>query len=313
MPDPVVPPPKTIASLLSRPFLAQTKVLLRSLRTHPLRALDWVDYWRSRPDQATASLQGLPPPDRALLAPLFDLYQAATGNPPFLSADSRPPMRSVSELFASLRELTMVVGEKHANSLMVRGAGGTGKTYTVQETLKTARIPFEVLRGYSTPVALYNTLYANRTALVVVDDCDDVFSDLTGLNILKAVLDSYPIRTVSWNSMGNAAAVLQFNFEGQVIFVSNMSLAKLSTHMQALMTRILVLHMDLTVEQILQYLGLIRKTPYKATSESERYRVFAFLREHQAEIPNLNFRHYTKALDLLASGRNWRRLFMATL
>lgn len=310
MPDPQVP--KTISRLLGSSFQGQVRALQRSLRTHPLRALDWLDYWKARPEDLAQQLPTLETNDRLVIQQLSDLYKVVTGNPPFVE-QTRPQRRSVRELFDTLAELTLVVGEHHANALMVRGGGGTGKTWTVRETLTRKEIAFETLKGYSTPLALFNLLYQNRTKLIVVDDCDNIFSDVVGLNILKAVLDSYPVRTVCWNSTGSAPDVSSFNFEGQVIFISNMGLDKISSHMQAVLTRVLVLNMDLTSDQVLQQIGQIRKHSYKNSTEEERYRVYTFLKQHISEIPNINFRHYTKGMDLLLSGRNWRKLFMDLL
>lgn len=307
-------PPGTISRLLGSPYESQVKSLQRNLRRAPLRVLDWFDWWlRTNPEEFAQKAALLSPADRVLLDQVSGLYQVVYGKLP-LEKKEPTTKRSITDLMKTLAELTMVVAEKHSNSLLVRGAGGTGKTHGVTETLTKAGIPFVTLKGYTTPVTFYNLLYDNRAKLVVVDDCDSVFGDSVGLSILKAVLDTYEVRQVSWQSAGSVPRVPKFNFTGQIIFISNMPLEKLSAHMQALLTRVLVFNMDVDAEGMLQQIKYIAlRSTYKTATKKDQYRVFNFLKSKKDEIPSLNLRHFVKGMDLLLSGRNWRRLFMETL
>ena len=105
------------------------------------------------------------------------------------------------DAFQVLPDLVKVVGRGHAHGLMVVGPGGVGKSFTVIETLandgKVEGQDFIRIPGYSSPAALYNNLHEYNGKVIVFDDCDSIFSDPTGLNILKPVLDTLPQRKVS--------------------------------------------------------------------------------------------------------------------
>lgn len=213
--------------------------------------------------------------------------------------------------FEDLRDLVEVVAEGHATSLMVRGTGGVGKTYEVTAALQKGHHSYEHLRGYTTPLGLYNKLYEHRQGLVVIDDCDSIFKDTVGLEILKSVLDTYEERPVCWNSTGARARTTRFVFEGRVIFITNLSLERLNQHMQALVTRVMVFCVDLSMDEVIRRIRQISRKQYKGSTAEQRSRVVSYLRAKRFEIPDLNLRHYIHALDLLLSGRrNWRRLFM---
>ena len=86
-----------------------------------------------------------------------------------------------------------------------------------------------VVKGYATPKALYGTLWEHRDKTIIFDDCDSVLKDAVSLNLLKGALDSYDKRTISWLQKGFIEDNLpnSFEFQGNIIFISNMSSDKL--------------------------------------------------------------------------------------
>ena len=106
-----------------------------------------------------------------------------------------------------------------------------------------------MVRGFSTPYGLYRTLYENSNAIVVFDDCDSILRDPTAINLLKAALDSYSKRYVSWNTERGSDLPSSFLFEGGVIFISNETLASLD---QAVRTRSLCVDLSMTADQKLE-------------------------------------------------------------
>jgi hypothetical protein len=151
----------------------------------------------------------------------------------------------INERFDILVDYVDMVAHEQQVGCVVTGSGGLGKSHTVFATLRHAgkrdvseldleeRMKlangFVVIKGYSTPKALYRTLYENKNKIVVFDDCDSVLRDPTAVNILKAALDSYDVRRVSWNTEGFGSAddlPSSFEFEGRVIFITNYPIHK---------------------------------------------------------------------------------------
>ena len=139
--------------------------------------------------------------------------------------------KKVREKFQTMRELTTMVGRKFSNSLLICGPGGMGKSYTTVNTLVDLGIDFQMLRGYASPAAFYNFLHEHSDRLLVVDDCDNIFKDQVGLNMLKAVLETTEVRRVSWQTTSTVVSVDSFDFTGQIIFLTNLNPHLLSRHM----------------------------------------------------------------------------------
>ena len=171
----------------------------------------------------------------------------------------------INERFNFLADFVSMVASRDINSVIITGQGGLGKSFTVMQTLAKAGFsPFEmpefsasddtedvemniapyvgpneyvVVKGYSTPKGLYRTLYENRNNIIVFDDCDSILENTTSTNLLKAALDSYEKRVITWNSespFGGDGLPKSFEFKGGVIFISNLMMHKMP---QAVMSR----------------------------------------------------------------------------
>lgn len=174
---------------------------------------------------------------------------------------------NINKRFNYLRQLTALVGKGSIPSAIITGAGGVGKTWTVQDTLQRMNLrdlsvfddfghgeviegefkgTFRFIKGFSTAKALYKTMYTNNGAVLVFDDCDNILKDATGVNILKGALDSYDKRIISWrNTMTKKDMGLPpvFEFKGQVIFISNLPIEKIP---QPLRSRSLCVDVSMT-------------------------------------------------------------------
>jgi hypothetical protein len=158
----------------------------------------------------------------------------------------------INERFQFLQDYVDMVAQREMKSAVVVGEGGLGKSYTVMSQLNknglkefsvhsedfeigssmnegAMKKSYVVVKGYSTPKGLFRTLYENRNRLVVFDDCDSILRDDVASNLLKAALDSYDKRIVTWNaeSFGESDLPKSFEFTGAVIFISNMPMHKI--------------------------------------------------------------------------------------
>jgi hypothetical protein len=132
-------------------------------------------------------------------------------------------------------------------SLIVNGPPGLGKTHSVETYLgKYARSRFTVFAGHMSILSLYGTLYHYRSRgdVVVLDDIDSVLTEVHGINILKAAMDTKQRRHISWESTTHLLKAMgvptSFDYEGSVIMISNIrdrSEKKVAAHLQALKDR----------------------------------------------------------------------------
>lgn len=173
--------------------------------------------------------------------------------------------------------------------------------------VESTRYDYAVVKGYSAPKALYRALYENRTKLVIFDDCDSVWKDLVAVSILKAALDSYDERWISWLSEAKGETLPRsFLFEGKVIFISNLPLAGLD---QAMLSRSLCIDVTMTVAEKLTRIASLAPTIRPEIARQVKQEAFNLLVEVANQAGDLNLRTFLKVLEIRLTGNpDWREL-----
>lgn len=153
-------------------------------------------------------------------------------NDPVFTPALKEQIKSVQD-FQVLTEdfVNNVVKGIHSNAIL-QGPPGLGKSYVVTQALKkSGKVEgddYIIIKGHITPMQLYATLYMYRRKgqMVILDDCDDVMTKETGLEVLKAACD-LDYRRVTWSSGSvpviNGTAIKDFIFNGAIIICSNLS------------------------------------------------------------------------------------------
>ena len=164
--------------------------------------------------------------------------------------------RRILKRFEVLELVGSGVVKGDIRALIVSGAAGCGKTYTLESLLKAAKaseeISYEKVSGSMSGIGLYRQLWYNRDAgnVLLIDDCDSIFADLDAVNLLKSALDTNLTRQVHWNKESRVLAEegidRQFEFDGSVVFITNIDFnreieagKKMSPHYNALVSRCL--------------------------------------------------------------------------
>lgn len=192
------------------------------------------------------------------------------------AAAARDAKFGINTRFGFVEKLVSMVAAGVQPSAVITGEGGLGKTYTVTKTLADngyqdisdlgefqvgevlSRKTFTTVKGYSTAKGLYRTLFENNKAVIVFDDCDAVLKDPVALNLLKGALDSYGKRIISWNAdMRDEDLPRSFNFEGRVIFISNMDQNNID---QAIRSRSMLIDLSMTADQKIDRMEFIAKS-----------------------------------------------------
>ncbi|CAB4125253.1 hypothetical protein UFOVP58_93 [uncultured Caudovirales phage] len=234
---------------------------------------------------------------------------------------------SINERFSFVTKLVNMVASGVQASAVITGSGGLGKTYTVVKTLVDAGYrdisdlaDFQVgaalnsakcflsVKGYSTAKGLYRTLFENNKSVIVFDDCDAVLKDPVALNILKGALDSYGKRIISWNAdMKDDDLPRSFNFEGRVIFISNMDQNRID---QAIRSRSMMIDLSMTTEQKIDRMEFIAKEEafmpeYEMAVKRD---ALALIRELKDEANDISLRTLIAVSKIRASNDDWRDL-----
>lgn len=236
---------------------------------------------------------------------------------------------SINERFAILEDYVDMVAQGQLASALITGEGGLGKSFTVLRTLQNAGLRdiskmdveerlhskdgFIAVKGYSTAKGLFRTLYENRKQIIMFDDCDSVLRDPTAVNLLKAALDSYDERIVTWNAEGWASdddLPRSFEFEGGVIFVSNLNKSKIP---QAIRSRAMCCDVSMTRAEVLERMQVIvNSDEFMPDFEiSHKLEALQFISENADSvlIAELNLRSLVNVVKARASKPDtWKRL-----
>lgn len=226
-------------------------------------------------------------------------------------------------------------------SMIVSGAPGIGKTYGLEKRLKQAHreegLEYSVIRGTCSAPGLYQALYnAKDGGIVIIDDCDSIFNDEQAFNILKAALDTTGDRTIAWRKQSSWVYDVngddaggneivgdrfpnEFDFEGAVVFVTNLNMrdmvkkgGKLSPHFAALLSR--SMYLDLTLHsnraRILRikdvFFREMRKTLGLTVAEGEE--LMEYVLDNADRLDELSLRTVKHVADLFLLGDDWKEI-----
>lgn len=219
--------------------------------------------------------------------------------------------RDPAVMFSNLERLTKMVGRGIQPSLVLTGMAGVGKTHLVKETLKgmglTESTDFVHFKGRSTAAGLFITLYNNSNKIVIFDDCDSVFKDDDAVNILKAALDSYDTRRISYISSkplkdeyGNPLPS-QFEFTGRIIFISNINQSKLD---EAIRSRSFVADITMNTTQMFQRMEQLMTSMERSIPLAAKQQALEIMKRLDSKFVGIevNLRSFIKAARICAMG-----------
>lgn len=223
---------------------------------------------------------------------------------------------NINERFDFVEDLTRMVAEGNANSIIISGEGGLGKSYIVMETVKRIGCGYKKVGGYSTARGLYNMLYDYNGELFIFDDCDSILEDKTAKNILKVALDSNNPRIITWSAKMTKKDLQEypqdFNFTGRIIFITNKPQEKI---FQPLLTRAFKVDLTMTASEKIERMekilpGLCKKN--NLSSESG-LKALKFLNEKRDKVKTLSLRTLLDIIRIINSNSNWERLAEYTI
>jgi hypothetical protein len=223
-------------------------------------------------------------------------------------------------MFANIERLTKMVGRGIQPSLVITGGAGTGKTHLVKSTLESLGLKestdFVHFKGRATAAGLFITLYENSDKVIVLDDCDSVFKDDDAVNILKAALDSYDTRKISYISTKTlkdefgSEVPRHFEFTGRIIFISNIDQSKLD---EAIRSRSFVSDVALTTDQMFTRMSQLMITMERRIPMPAKEQALALMKELDQEFDGveINLRSFIKAARICAMGFDNPKMMIA--
>lgn len=255
---------------------------------------------------------------------------------PLITVESVEEMKQrINKRFTVMNMMTKGIISGNIRSLIISGAAGIGKTYSLDKALKTAHeygeIVYKSINGKISGIGLYEQLWNNRDAnsVLLIDDVD-VFSDMDMLNLLKAALDTGETRKVCWST---ASAYLddknidkEFEFEGTIVFITNVDIdkelergSKLAPHLHALVSRSVYLDLGVhsneeimvRVEDVILNTNMMQK---RGLSDAQTSMALNWMKANVTKLRNVSLRTALYLADFVATDANgWEEIAEVTL
>lgn len=236
----------------------------------------------------------------------------------------------IDSRYTFMDKLSHGVAKGFIRAAVVSGAGGLGKTYTIERVMEHYKqnepgFKVEMVKGKMTPINLYMKLYEMRdpNCIIVLDDTDAVWDDEDSLGILKAALDTGDSRLVSWMSLSHALAgagvPTSFHYNGSLLFISNLNFDRMiasggrrAAHLEAIATRVTFL--DLKVHSAREKMLWVEFTVRKhhmlkqdGLNDAQTDEVLKWMREHRDSLRSISIRQAKQIAGLVHTyGDEWK-------
>jgi hypothetical protein len=171
---------------------------------------------------------------------------------PRLSKPEEATLKNMEGKLRSVRSAVRGVVKDYHTGLLLHGEGGTGKSYTVLNELKELGAKYTLHNSRITGRGLVDALERSPDDVHVIEDAETIIDDKRAWGVLRSALWSQskkkpPERQVTWTAYNVG---INFIFTGGIIVISNANLCESKPELRALKSRISVLGLDVTNDEI---------------------------------------------------------------
>ena len=239
-------------------------------------------------------------------------------------------VKFLDETLQDIYDIARKVAAGAFNSLMISGRAGTGKTFSVEKALKDEGLIIDddyiMVSGAVSTIMMFKKMFQYRNKVLVFDDCDAVFRDENGRNILKAALDTKKVRRISYlkksglvfdpkdfemdpegefNMIENGMVPAYFDFAGRVIFISILPKDKADPD-GAIRSRSILMDVNPDDATLMERIKTL--LPYldpKDMPLKDKQEIYEFMKKAN----DVSMRTFVKAAGLKQAGlKNWERM-----
>jgi len=222
-------------------------------------------------------------------------------------------LESYNKKLGMIEKVVTGLIKSKVNSLLITGAPGIGKSFTVNKVLReleeTEGIHFTTTKGHLTPMQMYIHMCEHRDPedVIVFDDCDDVLYRPEALNLLKAATELNGTRKIYWNSKLVDETSIIFN--GKIIVITNTWVSG-NPHFQAICDRMHVFPLNVTVNEKLakiESLSADLLTRYDTDISTDDIIEFILTNKDKVNPDSLTIRSFCKLIELkILVGDDWK-------
>jgi hypothetical protein len=172
-----------------------------------------------------------------------------------------------------------------------------------------------LVNSHITPLALYMTLYFNRTdRIIFFDDVDSIFGSMAHLGLLRSALWGNP-RIVTYGSSQLNDLRGSFTFESRVVFCANV-VPKRNDAFKAVLSRCDIFELSASQEEVVELMRRVALAGYDSLTSDDCLAVVEFI-ERNGDDRAISLRllepSFRKVLYARSEGLDWRPLVLTQL
>jgi len=239
-------------------------------------------------------------------------------------------VKFLEETMNDIYDISRAVAAGAFNSLLISGRAGTGKTFSVEKAMKDEGLiegdDWMKVSGSVSTIMMYKAMYQFKDKVLVFDDCDAVFSNEDGRNILKAALDTKKIRKISYmkklkmlydpkdfdndpegefNAVESGLIPNRFDFAGRIVFISNLQKTKIDPD-GAIRSRSILVDVNPDDATLMERLKvLLPHLEPRDMPMADKEEIYEFMQSAK----DVSMRTFVKAAGFKVAGlSNWQRM-----
>lgn len=171
---------------------------------------------------------------------------------PVLSKQEQQLLSVLEGKMQHVRDAIRGVVKSFHTGLILWGEGGTSKSYTVLDELQKLDARYVYHNTRLTARGLVDSLERNPNNIHLIEDAETLLDDKKSYGVLRSALWSQdkkkpPEREITWTAFQTE---IRFIFTGGIIIISNANIADEIPELRAIKTRINVLGMNVSNEEI---------------------------------------------------------------
>jgi hypothetical protein len=205
-----------------------------------------------------------------------------------------------------------LLARKMSVGLFVYGSqGGLGKSRTVLGTLAEAGISPVLVNSHITPLALYASLYFNRSGKVIFfDDVDSIFGSMAHLGLLRSALWGSP-RIVTYGSSQLNDLPASFEIDSRLIFCANV-IPRKNDAFKAVLSRCDIFELSASREEVIELMRRVSADGYAHLTPGECQSVVSFIEQNAVSLRLLE-PSFRKVIYARSEGLDWQPLVITQL
>ena len=224
--------------------------------------------------------------------------------------------------FENLSVFTKLLTKGSKKMEILAGPPGIGKSYEIVQSLNenVGAHGYHIIKGKTSAIEVYNTLFNFNKHVVVFDDCDSLFDNSDAINVLMAATDKNHKTgkyQVNWNTNTKLVDTHSFEFEGKVIVITNRDFKKASMKKsRPLVSRSFFIQFHNNREEILERTrDIASKKEIFGLNEEERMEVVDYIASFDDFTPDLRLYEDVAQVrsEAKVEGYDWKIVAQSTI